>query len=202
MTFLLRNQPNSYSVGGNAALSQKYFSDSDDDFGHTFDLSLAKTSGTIQWNASYLEQSNTYDPNDLGFLLSNNTRTFQASGSYNIFKPFGKFNRASINANFAYRRIYDPNVFSNLGIGVGFFMVTKNFMGFGVNSSFEPKESFDYFEPRLPDFSRYYRFPKTVLVSGFISSDYRKKVAYDLNTLFRKYDEDGRYLFTLNIAPR
>ena len=202
VSFLLRNKPNSYSIGGNAALSQKYFSDSDNDFGHTFDLSLAKTSGTIQWSASYLEQSNTHDPNDLGFLLSNNTRTFQANGSYNIFKPFGKFNRASIGADIIYRRIYDPNVFSDFGFGLDFFMVTRNFMGFGMFGFFEPITTFDFFEPRLPDFSRYYRFPTSFNVGGFISSDYRKKVAYDLRTNFRKFDEDGRYLFNLNILPR
>ena len=51
-------------------------------------------------------------------------------------------------------------------------------------SFIEPVTTFDYFEPRVPDFSRYYNYPTSFNVGGFMSSDYRKKVALDMNLNF------------------
>ena len=201
-SFLLRNKANSYSLRGNGALSQKYFDGIDNEFGHTLNMTVAKTAGNFQWSALYSEQSDTYDPNDLGFLLSNNTRNVRLNAGYNIFKPFGNFNRAGFGVTSIYRRLYEPNVWFDFGFGFDVFMVTKNFMGFGIFSFFEPIETNDYFEPRLPNFERYFKYPTSYNVGGFISSDYRKKVAYDLNTNFRKFSTDGRYNFNFSIAPR
>ncbi|HQU60201.1 MAG TPA: DUF5916 domain-containing protein, partial [Saprospiraceae bacterium] len=71
--FLLRNKPNSYAVGGRIVASQQYYRDSLV-LGHTVQLHLRKTSGHLQAGLNYLEESATYDPNDLGFLYNNNSR--------------------------------------------------------------------------------------------------------------------------------
>ena len=70
VVFELQNKANSYSIRGNTALSQKYFLD-ETDLGHRASVGIRKTSGQFQGGIHYNEESDTYDPNDLGFLNNN-----------------------------------------------------------------------------------------------------------------------------------
>ncbi len=101
-----------------------------------------------------------------------------------------------------YERLQRPDVFADFGVGIEGYMVTKNRVGFGVFSWLEPVETFDYFEPRTPDFSRYYRSPSSRNIGGFLSTDYRKKLAFDLEWNYRKFDEEGRHRFNLTVSPK
>ncbi len=206
--FNLRNKPNSYAMLGGYKLSQKYYSGKETasgkdsiGLGHAYNFEVGKTSGKFQYGAEYAVESRNYDPNDLGLLFSPNERYTGLYGSYNIFKPFGIFNRMRFRGSIDYARLAKPNVFTNAGLSLNFFAVTRNFFGFGVWSYHQPFESFDYFEPRS-DFERYYRIPSNHNFGGFVSSDYRKVFAYDVRTSFRKYKADGRYNFNLTVSPR
>jgi len=172
------------------------------DVGHAYNISVGKTSGKFQYGMDYSVESRDYDPNDLGFLFSPNERFVELSGSYNIFKPFGNFNRMRFRGSIDYARLVKPNVFTNAGLSLNFFAVTKNFFGFGAWAYFEPFTSFDYYEPRSANFDRYYEFPTSSNFGGFVSSDYRKVFAYDIRSNFRKFNAKGRYNFNLNISPR
>ncbi|MBI1226409.1 MAG: hypothetical protein GC192_14345 [Bacteroidetes bacterium] len=199
--FLLRNKAQSYAFNGKAVLSQKYFPGFTD-LGHSYFGEISKTSGKIQWALGYNVESYDYDPNDLGFIFSPNERSIQGEWRYNKNEPFGRYIEGHLTLNGFYGRLQKPNVFNDFGFGLDGWLLTKNRMAYGMFTYLEPVETYDYFEPRTSDYSRYYLFPTNRNIGGFLSTDYRKKLALDLNWNFRKFDEDGRYRFNLTIAPR
>ncbi len=199
--FLLRNKTQSYAFNGKAVLSQKYFPGSTD-LGHSYFGEISKTSGQIQWSLGYNVESYDYDPNDLGYLFSPNEKLLYGEWQYNKNEPFGKFIEGHLTANANYGRLQKPDVFNDFGVGLDGWLLTKNRVAFGMFTWIEPVETYDYFEPRTEDFSRYYLFPTNRNIGGFLSTDYRKKLALDLNWNFRKFDEDGRHRFNLTLSPR
>ncbi|MCF8245622.1 MAG: carbohydrate binding family 9 domain-containing protein [Saprospiraceae bacterium] len=200
--FLLRNKAQSYAFNGKAVVNQKYFPNSATDFGHSYFGEISKTSGQVQWELGYNVESYDYDPNDLGFIFSPNEKSLQGAWSFNKNEPFGNFINGSLTIDAEYTRLDKPNVFAGFGTGLDGFLVTKNRVGFGMFVWLQPVETFDYFEPRADDFSRYYLLPSNRNIGGFISTDYRKKLALDMRVNYRKFDEEGRYRLNLTVSPR
>ncbi|MBK9015159.1 MAG: carbohydrate binding family 9 domain-containing protein [Saprospiraceae bacterium] len=199
--FSFRNKAQSYAFNGRAVVSQKYFPSSTD-MGYAYFGEVSKTSGKLRWNLGYNVESHDYDPNDLGFIFSANQKSINGSWGYHKNEPFGNFIEAHLSVDGFYGRLQKPDVYNDFGIGVDSWMVTKNRVGFGMFAYLEPAETYDYFEPRTPDYSRYYIYPTNRNIGGFISTDYRKKFALDMNTNFRKFDEEGRYRFNISASPR
>lgn len=208
-TFSLKNKPNTYSIEGGAALSQKYTSGVETvslqdsvGLGYKYDLAVGKTSGNFKYGLNYNVISRHYDPNDLGFLFRPNVNAYLADFSYNIYESFGIFNRFGSDVSIYYSQLQDPNEFTDFAIDWSVFFVTKNFLGFGPYGRFEPIETYDYYEPRTSDFSRFYSYPTNVLIGGFISTDYRKTFAFDSRINFRNFATEGRNSFNISFEPR
>jgi hypothetical protein len=197
--FTLRNKENSYAVSGTAALSQQYFPDSIG-LGHTYNLNLAKTSGEWQWELNYNEESDTYDPNDLGFLLNNNERSANAGIRYRRYEPFGRFIRGGAELWLNYRQLYAPNYFTSFGINLEGWMMTEKFFAFGAWTYIEPVPAYDYFDSR--QFGLPVLIPASANTGAWISTDYRKKFAIDVRSNFRKFDQENRYRWSWEISPR
>jgi hypothetical protein len=197
----IRDKNNAYMVTANAILSQRHFEDNIEQ-GHAYKMYIEKTRGVVQYRLSYYEKSANFQINDLGFLPRNNERSFYARGRYSIFSPTWFLNRGNMDVGVVYERLHTPNVFYNFGLWTNSFFMTKDFFAFGFNANIEPIETFDYFEPRTRDFSRFYAFPVNYQIGGFVSTDYRKRFAYDINSRYRWFKEDGRSIYTLRVAPR
>ncbi len=207
--FLLRNEANSYAIGGEGSISQKFFSEAETaqgldsiGLGYKYELGFGKTSGNFQYSLDYEVVSRHYDPNDLGFLLRPNFQDWEAEFNYNIFKPFGKFNRFGSGISINYIRLQDPNVFTDFVINWDGFFVTKGFLGFGPYGRIEPVETYDYYEPRTADFSRFYTYPTNWMIGSFASTDYRKIMALDVRINYRKFSTQGRNNFYISFKPR
>jgi Domain of unknown function (DUF5916) len=199
--FTLRDKRNNYALSGNSAISQRFL-ENKQDIGHQYSLNFQKTSGNWQWYTFYNEESYNYNPNDLGYLYSPNERTTKGSVTYNNFKPKRNFNRWNINMSGTYTRLQKPDAFNLLYLNASFFAMTKNFLAFNFSASYEPIGSHDYFEPRTSDFSRFYELPSSAKVGGWISTDYRKKVALDVEYYYRKFNEDSRKTISYGVSPR
>ncbi len=197
----IRNKENSYMFTANGIVSTKQFQDFTE-VGYAFKTYFEKTKGIWQYKLSYYEKSDKYDPTDLGFLLRANERKSIASLRYNIFTPGQFLNRGYVAFTSLYERLHTPNVFANLGLNVNSFFMTRNFFAFSFFGNAEPITTFDYFEPRTRDFSRYYAFPENYQVGGFVSTDYRRKFAYDLNFWYRWFDDEGRNTWQVRFSPR
>ena len=196
---MLNTKDNNYYVGGSTALSNKFFSDSTSS-GHNWGLSAGKQRGAIVYSASYFEESDTYDPNDLGYNQNNNRKISSASFSYRILKPFGSFIKAVSSIDLNYNRLYHPDVFTSFGFNVRTFAVTKNFNAFGIESYVTPVKGYDYFEPRTPGY--YYTTPTFYGISTWLSSNYQKKVALDAGGGYYVVNADKWREYEYNIGLR
>lgn len=196
----LNNKSQAYRFSGSFMRSEQYFSKIENNNGHKYSAQVAKQSGQIKAEIKYLEESDTFNPNDLGFLFSPNERSVSASIEYNEPNAKGSLQRYEYYVNADYGRLYTPDVFTNFGVTAGTFYLFKSRDAVGGNIRFEP-ESFDYFEPRN-NFQSYLYFPANSTVSAFFSSDYRKMFATDIRTNYRKIDQDGRNNISLSLLPR
>jgi hypothetical protein len=197
----LRNKKNTYGINGSGALSQKYGSSLDKpENGYTYYVSAGKTTGNLQYSVSTNVESDTYDPNDLGFLSNNNERTYNSSLRYNSYKPIRNILNKFFNAGISYSRLFNPDKFQYFSVWADGGIVLKSYDAFGFSVEAMPASNFDYFEPRSP--GRYYQYPDNYNLGGWISSDYRKRFALDINTNYRYYTLKEQSRFNLTFSPR
>ena len=180
----LNSKDNTYFVSGNMNVSKRFEAEQNT-FGHSLSVGAGKQRGQFVYNARYTEFSNTYDQNELGFLLNNNTRTFSAGTAYTIFKPFWKLNRYWARANFSYQRLYNPDNFISTSFNASTGVTDKKFHSYGLSIASFPIESNDFFEPRSPG-ARFIR-PANFRYGYWISSNYQRKLALDINTYHTKF---------------
>lgn len=192
-------QSNRYYLKTWAAVSGKYYTGSNL-IGHKAGLQLGKQTGKWIYHSGYLEESNTYDPNDLGFLTNNNKRSVYQMFGYRIFKPFWKINQLTTRLDLEYNRLYKPDVYTSSLAKWTFFVNTKRFHAAGgnVNSNLIP--SYDYFEPRT--WGRFFKRPAYVSSSAWISTNYQKRFALDINAFRTFYTDKDWKEFGYTISPR
>ncbi len=190
---------NKFYITSWAALSGKYFTNTNI-FGHAAGFQGGKQTGKWIYYTSYHEESHTYDPNDLGFLTNNNKRNINQLLGYRIFKPFWKINQLSTRIELSYNRLYKPDVYTAANANWNIFVNTKRFHAAGANIAATLSPTYDYFEPR--EWGYYFKRPAYVSYSGWVSSNYQKRFALDLN-VFRTFytDKDWKEL-GYTISPR
>lgn len=206
IVFGVNNKQRTINVEGSAKLSQQYFKtngEMDVDLGHAYNLEIEKTGGKLGYGGFINVESDTYDPNDLGFLRSPNERVMGVFASYNQYEPFGGFNSAGGSLSTVYSMLYKPGYYNGVSIELNNYYVRKTFFSFGYWLELSPANSRDYFEPRQDDgFESYLEIPKYLAGGAWISSDYRKKFAYDVRTRYIHTAQDGRYEMGLELSPR
>ncbi len=199
MLFRLANKGNRYAVDGSAALSQKYYP-GDAQLGHMYRISGGKVSGNFQYRFTHSMKSDTYDPNDMGINFIRNTVDEDLNLRYNIFQPFWKLLNMNTQLGAQYSRRYKPDDFQNFVIYGRVSGTFKNFLSVGTNFNLEPVVTYDFFEPRVE--GRYYAFPVNRSIGGWVSSDYRKRLALDVDFNYRTFDEHERQNFSYSVSPR
>ncbi len=200
LLFSLRDKKDRYQIETSGALSQEYLPDTSAGLGHTAGFEFSKVSGQFTFSAGYNEESNTYNPNDLGFLGANNTRSWSINTNYNIYKPFWRFNQLYHYLGANYLRNYAPDGFFNLGFYSEATQIWKSFFASGIWMNAEPIITYDWFEPRVP--GRFLEYPINYNWGSWISSDYRKKLAIDVESNYRWFNADNRENFNYEISPR
>jgi hypothetical protein len=199
LLFRFADKSNKYALNGRGALSQQYFSDSTE-LGHTYNHSFGKISGNFLFNLSHNVESDTYNPNDLGILFSNNSVEENLDLGYHFYQPFWKILNMHTNLGAVYARRYKPDAYQNFVVYGNMNATFKNFMSAGINVNLEPVKTYDFYEPRIEGW--YYAFPVNYNIGGWVSSDYRKKFALDINFDYRWFDEHDRHNLNLAISPR
>ncbi|AYA38694.1 hypothetical protein D3Y59_17530 [Hymenobacter oligotrophus] len=197
--FRFANKSNSYAVDGRVVYSRRrgnrFGSDEqiDDRDGFKYALSVGKISGAFTWNLSHGIESDRYNPNDLGILFGNNKISQELQLRYNKFKPFWKVNNLSTYLGTYYGLLFSPTRYQAVNVyGGANTTFTKHFISTGFYFELYPVTR-DYFEPRQYPLGRYFvRRPANAVVGGYVSSDYRKKLALDLNANLVPYAEDDR----------
>jgi hypothetical protein len=199
----LRNKNQRYDFDGTYSVSQRFIRNQGLDLGYSINATAGKISGEWQYRGGATIESLNYNPNDLGFLFSANEKSFFGTVQYTKFKPKNeKIARISFTQWVSHESLYTPNAFTGVFTGSNFVLRLKTFDTFGLNMNVSPVGFRDYFEPRTSDFSAFLQRPRSIAFGGFISSDYRKPLAIDVRTNYRKYDLEGKYDYSLRVSPR
>ncbi|MBF9238298.1 carbohydrate binding family 9 domain-containing protein [Hymenobacter sp. BT683] len=211
--FRFANKANAYAINGQVVYSNRrgtnFNSDQKitDQDGYKYYLNFGKISGNFTWSVDHGIESNTYNPNDLGILFSNNNVTQSLNANYNIYKPFWKVNNLRTYGSVEYSRLQKPFSYQSTVLYLGGNTTfTKNFLTTGLDLDAAPVTR-DYFDPRRSPIGRYFvRKPTNFALNGFLSSDYRKKFAYDVRYGARFFAADGdrtdRKTLALSLSPR
>lgn len=182
--FNIKNKTNYYSIRGQAALSQKYYDSLPTDLGHRLFLQMGKTGGTFRAQYETEIMSDTYDPNDMGYLRRNNSVSHQVELSYNLYKPKGILLSSRNNLQFEYNSIFNPKAYSSFTISLNSFTQFKNYWYAGVNIGGAPFGRDDYFEPRVT--GRYFHTDPGLMASGWVASDRNKAFSTRVSLYFGK----------------
>lgn len=191
---------NLYFVNSRATLSQKYSSMYNTP-GYNFGISAGKQRGNLIYSMNYFEEDDQYDNNDLGFNPINNRRICSASASYRYFKPYWKFARLRTSLTLSYNRLYAPNVYTESSAEWSAFALTKTLDAFGFEAYTAFTDKYDYFEPRT--WGSYFVVPRWYGAGAWISTNYQKPVALDVNFYYVGFGKDLTWkIFNYNLSPR
>ena len=201
--FIFRSANNLYSITGTAALSQKYYSNMEDEFGHSYNLRIGRTGGIFRVVYTLNGISDTFDSNDMGYLLRNNVLDNELQFSYNITRPFWRINSTRNNIEFRYSQLYSPRVFTRSEITLTSFTTFRKFWYYNFHLEFSPSGSDDYYEPRVD--GRFYHIGKELRTSLSFGSNRNKKIYTNIRGSFTKiwsaYDQKN-YSISFNPGYR
>jgi hypothetical protein len=143
---------------------------------------FAKVGGRLQFYAQNNITSNTYDPNDLGYLQTANVVDYSAGISFNEFTPRGSFLQYRYSIDVRNRNLFKPYRFIETEITARAFWYFTNFWDLSVSVSTFPTAQNDYFELRTP--GRFLTRPRemTFRVNG--SSDSRKRLFFSFEAAY------------------
>ncbi len=177
----LNTKDNNYFIEAQAIVSNIQEQD-ENILGHSWSLSTGKQRGQLAYGLEYYEESDSYDPNDLGFLQANNSRVSEIYISYRDFNPKNKnINKIRTSAGIVNERLYRPNLYAATFWETNAMAVTKSFNAAGVNFEGAIGESYDYFEPR-GDIIGEDKFIRPIWTNSraWFSSNYQKRIAIDI----------------------
>jgi len=189
-----------FSVSAIPAVSQKYWSDADDEFGYSISLAGGKTGGRFRLYGSHLSITDKYDPNDMGYLRNNNLFINSVTSGYNMYEPKGRVLSSLNSITFNYEMLYSPRVYTALEIEAGSKTTFKNLSALAIEIDINPIESDDYYEPRSE--GRYYSRPASAGISSAFSSDTRKTISFSAVAGAELFKSDNNmFRYQGGIAP-
>ena len=77
-------------------------------------MNVSKVAGKLQFGLANNIESDTYNPNDMGFLYNNNEFNTSADISYRITESTKRLVDFKCNASISYEQLYKPRLFSEL----------------------------------------------------------------------------------------
>jgi hypothetical protein len=198
--FNVNTNDNKFNFNGKTTLSAKLNKESTE-LGYNYNLNFNKQRGAFIYGVGYLEESDTYDPNDLGFNAMNNRRNIEISSAYRIFNPkWTKLTRVIFSGSVSMSRLYNPNVYTGSYWDGNFVVVSSKFNAAGVRLNGAFTDYRDYFEPRT--WGRVFNYPSWQTIGGWVSSNYQKKVALDAGINYSYISSANWKEYDYYIKPR
>lgn len=201
LLFNILNKKNTHFIDGSFKLSN-IREDGENTTGYFGDISIGKSSGNNQYEVGLTKVNSKYNINDLGYYRRNNYKRMYARYTYQIFKPQGKFDNYGVNVWTNINYLDKPTIYTYTAIGGNFWGNTSKRNNLGINVNFKLPNSKDFYEPRTDDFTRYFKQNAFGRLNTWFSSDYRKKLAFDMYAggLIRAETNEKGYWFGL--SPR
>ena len=200
--YSLRNKSNSWALEGSAARNSMAQGDEAlHQEGHQWGINVAKTSGQWRGVIGHYQESEFYNPNDLGYLAAPNELATWGNLEYGIYKPFGSFNRMWWTLNSEVGHLYAPRAYSNWTWDAEWAAVTRTFWFNKLTIDGQPIEGQDWFASRIPELP--FNLPSSFGADFVTSTDYRRVVAVDgfIRRTWRREVNDWQEFF-LRLAPQ
>ena len=199
LAFNVANKENSYTAAGKAIVSNVSFP-GELVTGFQSELDVFKTKGNFRYRVGHDFANSTFNINDLGLNNRNNFNNLSLGASYEIFQPTKIFNKYRINVRLRHRRLYQPDVQTDNVAFANAFFALKSRVAFGFDF-FTGGKRRDYFEPRLA--GRFVLYEPRIGTGGFVSTDYRKKLAFDVKYGYNKwFGNQDQTNYSLEVSPR
>lgn len=199
LVFNLANKQNSYKISGDGSTSTVR-ENQENTTGFASNLSLSKTKGNVRFRLNHEFTDDKYNKNDLGFQRRNNYQWFSGSTTYEIFKPTKHFNNFRVGMWTGYFRRFKPSVYTGNFINLFGSATTKKQFSFGGNIGTSIGQQKDYFEPRTE--GRFWLEDPESNVRAWVSSDFRKKFAYNISVGGSWYNGNDGYSYWWEFSPR
>ena len=199
LLYTLVNKKNTHFIDGSAKMStiREYGEKLN---GYSFDTSIGKFAGKIQYEFEYSMADKNYDINDLGFQRRNDYQQYEADFSYRIFEPTKTFNHYRIRTWIDMNYRQSDGAYTGNRFGVNFFATTVKQFTFGGNINFNIGKQYDYYEPRVED--RYFTDSPRFNFGGFVSSDFSKKFSYNFSAFHSSRLTENRTYNEIEFGPR
>ncbi len=196
--FDVYNKSSSFNFSGEAKMSNVNLP-SQNLTGFASTLEFSRTKGNFRYGITHDFANETYDINDLGLNFTNNYNDFYWNTSYRIFEPQGIFNEYRVQFYGNHQRRYKPDVNVATGVGASFFGQTRERFAFGGFWNVDTEYK-DFFEPRRAN--TFILYPGNTTANAWVSSDYRKRFAYDIRSTYGNFFGPGYNNWNLIVSPR
>ncbi len=196
----IKNRKSTFQVFGRFNLSQKYTTGNSPEFGHQYTVALSKPSGKFQYQVLRQETGNTYDPNDMGFLLYNNETYNRITLSWYDFDPKGKIINSQTDFQTIYATLYKPYNFKTLEFSMNNSITFVKYWINALYASIQPLGYHDYYEPRV--WGRVYTVPLNYSGEWRLASNDRKTFRYHHNFGFMNSPANNNFKVYIGFTPR
>lgn len=195
----LADKSNSYRLTGDGTMSN-INENGMTESGFSSRLEFEKTEGNIRYGVEHRFADDTYDKNDLGFQRSNNYNDFMGRVSYQIFKPTKHFNFFRARLFAGHFRRFDPSVTTGNYTEIDIFATNLKQLSYGLEIGTNIGERVDFFEPRTE--GRFWKRNGQFSTEGYFSTDFRKRLAFEIGVDYRKRYDTNEYSYELGFGPR
>jgi hypothetical protein len=187
---------NNYNVRGSASYSvvnEKQDSVMQRKMGYQYIFDFDKLSGNFKWGWRTEAISKDYDKNDLGFIFQTNYFQHGVSMNYDIYEPFGLVRDLYTRMFISVRQDMPTGQLTKVDLSFGLNTTfAERFLSFYMGANASMFEEMDFYEARTE--GQIFRRPRFFNGYSGISTDYRKKFAFDTEFYFSVSGaNDGSY---------
>ena len=170
--------------------------------GYNFSSVIGKDSGNWNYELVYYLEDDTFDINDMGFLMANNSQGVRGELSYRTLQPQGIFNFYRFTASTGVEYLYKPSVYGRNRSEVRALFFTNERVFFDGRIIYRGY-AHDYFEPRKPIKEGWFfkRNPNWTFRHQ-LSTDYRKKFAVDYELGYQFFENEPQSAYAFAVSPR
>jgi len=201
--FDLNTPKNTFTAKGDLKYSYlNYSAVGQDKSGINTSIYLGETSGNFRYGIGGKYVSKDFDNNDLGINFQTHFHGFITEGSYRIINPTETYNTFNLQVNSETEFENRTGRLQSNSINLSVDSSTKKNDYFGYGVEIRPNVTYDFYEARTPDDSKFIKIPEIVGSWLYFSSNYNRPFAIDVNPSFAICNQEGRGRLGFMVEPK